>query len=307
MLYLIVGGRAMLARLNSYLSLTGWYVCKGILSAIMLTALIALTAPLQAQEQKIKVAEVNGEPIFLDEVMKIAEQLPADIRQQPLPNYFDRIIDDVIDSRLAAAAGNQAGLTSDPEVLTQMSIAAQRVLAEAFITTELRKVVTEEEVQKAYQLFISDKSAREEIKARHILVASEAEAKVIIAELNSGADFISLAKEKSTGPSGPNGGDLGYFARGAMVPSFENAAFALSVGSHSSEPVQTQFGWHVIKLEDKKTAEAPPFETIRGQLQANLANQALSRIIETLRAPASISRLSFEEVKAATQAVIKNQ
>jgi peptidyl-prolyl cis-trans isomerase C len=307
MLYLIVGGRAMLARLNSYLSLTGWYVCKGILSAIMLTALIALTAPLQAQEQKIKVAEVNGEPIFLDEVMKIAEQLPADIRQQPLPNYFDRIVDDVIDSRLAAAAGNQAGLTSDPEVLTQMSIAAQRVLAEAFITTELRKVVTEEEVQKAYQLFISDKSAREEIKARHILVASEAEAKVIIAELNSGADFISLAKEKSTGPSGPNGGDLGYFARGAMVPSFENAAFALSVGSHSSEPVQTQFGWHVIKLEDKKTAEAPPFETIRGQLQANLANQALSRIIETLRAPASISRLSFEEVKAATQAVIKNQ
>jgi len=307
MLYLNVGGRAMLARLNSYLSLTGWYVCKGILSVIMLTALIALTAPLQAQEQKIKVAEVNGEPIFLDEVMKIAEQLPADIRQQPLPNYFDRIVDDVIDSRLAAAAGNQAGLTSDPEVLTQMSIAAQRVLAEAFITTELRKVVTEEEVQKAYQLFISDKSAREEIKARHILVASEAEAKVIIAELNSGADFISLAKEKSTGPSGPNGGDLGYFARGAMVPSFENAAFALSVGSHSSEPVQTQFGWHVIKLEDKKTAEAPPFETIRGQLQANLANQALSRIIETLRAPASISRLSFEEVKAATQAVIKNQ
>ena len=239
--------------------------------------------------------------------MKIAEQLPADIRQQPLPNYFDRIVDDVIDSRLAAAAGNDAGLTNNPEVLAQMSIAAQRVLAEAYITTELRKVVTEEEVQKAYQLFISDESAREEIKARHILVASEAEAKAIIAELNSGADFVSLAKEKSTGPSGPNGGDLGYFARGAMVPSFENAAFALSVGSHSSEPVQTQFGWHIIKLEDKKTAKAPPIETLRGQLQANLANQALSRIIETLRAPASISRLSFDEVRAATQAAANNQ
>lgn len=264
-------------------------------------------APIHAQEQKIKVAEVNGEAIFLEEVMKIAEQLPADIRQQPLPNYFDRIVDDVIDSRLAAAAGNDAGLTNNPEVLAQMSIAAQRVLAEAYITTELRKVVTEEEVQKAYQLFISDESAREEIKARHILVASEAEAKAIIAELNSGADFVSLAKEKSTGPSGPNGGDLGYFARGAMVPSFENAAFALSVGSHSSEPVQTQFGWHIIKLEDKKTAEAPPIETLRGQLQANLANQALSRIIETLRAPASISRLSFDEVRAATQAAANNQ
>ena len=296
----------MLFRLTSYLSWTGQRAVRAVCCALLLTGLIA-AAPIQAQEQKIKVAEVNGEAIFLEEVMKIAEQLPADIRQQPLPNYFDRIVDDVIDSRLAAAAGNDAGLTNNPEVLAQMSIAAQRVLAEAYITTELRKVVTEEEVQKAYQLFISDESAREEIKARHILVASEAEAKAIIAELNSGADFVSLAKEKSTGPSGPNGGDLGYFARGAMVPSFENAAFALSVGSHSSEPVQTQFGWHIIKLEDKKTAEAPPIETLRGQLQANLANQALSRIIETLRAPASISRLSFDEVRAATQAAANNQ
>ena len=296
----------MLSRLTSYLSWTGQRAVRAVCCALLLTGLIA-AAPIHAQEQKIKVAEVNGEAIFLEEVMKIAEQLPADIRQQPLPNYFDRIVDDVIDSLLAAAAGNDAGLTNNPEVLAQMSIAAQRVLAEAYITTELRKVVTEEEVQKAYQLFISDESAREEIKARHILVASEAEAKAIIAELNSGADFVSLAKEKSTGPSGPNGGDLGYFARGAMVPSFENAAFALSVGSHSSEPVQTQFGWHIIKLEDKKTAEAPPIETLRGQLQANLANQALSRIIETLRAPASISRLSFDEVRAATQAAANNQ
>ena len=296
----------MLSRLTSYLSWTGQRAVRAVCCALLLTGLIA-AAPIHAQEQKIKVAEVNGEAIFLEEVMKIAEQLPADIRQQPLPNYFDRIVDDVIDSRLAAAAGNDAGLTNNPEVLAQMSIAAQRVLAEAYITTELRKVVTEEEVQKAYQLYISDESAREEIKARHILVASEAEAKAIIAELNSGADFVSLAKEKSTGPSGPNGGDLGYFARGAMVPSFENAAFALSVGSHSSEPVQTQFGWHIIKLEDKKTAEAPPIETLRGQLQANLANQALSRIIETLRAPASISRLSFDEVRAATQAAANNQ
>lgn len=296
----------MLSRLTSYLSWTGQRAVRAVCCALLLTGLIA-AAPIHAQEQKIKVAEVNGEAIFLEEVMKIAEQLPADIRQQPLPNYFDRIVDDVIDSRLAAAAGNDAGLTNNPEVLAQMSIAAQRVLAEAYITTELRKVVTDEEVQKAYQLFISDESAREEIKARHILVASEAEARAIIAELNSGADFVSLAKEKSTGPSGPNGGDLGYFARGAMVPSFENAAFALSVGSHSSEPVQTQFGWHIIKLEDKKTAKAPPIETLRGQLQANLANQALSRIIETLRAPASISRLSFDEVRAATQAAANNQ
>jgi len=273
----------------------------------VLLGLPAMIAPTQAQEQKITVAEVNGEAIFLDEVMRIAEQLPAEIKQQPLPNYFDRIVDDIIDSRLAAAAGNQAGLTNNPEVLAQMSIAAQRVLAEAYITTELRKVITEAELQKAYQLFISDETAREEIKARHILVASEVEAKAIIAELNNGADFASLAKQKSTGPSGPNGGDLGYFMRGAMVPSFENAAFGLEVGSHSASPVQTQFGWHVIKLEDRKISQAPSFDELRGQLQTNLANQALSRIIESLRAPASISRLSFDEVRAATQAAVTSQ
>jgi len=284
---------------------------KPLFSALIILSVLlglpAMIAPSQAQEQKITVAEVNGEAIFLDEVMRIAEQLPAEIKQQPLPNYFVRIIDDIIDSRLAAAAGNQAGLTNNPEVLAQMSIAAQRVLAEAYITTELRKVITEAELQKAYQLFISDETAREEIKARHILVASEVEAKAIIAELNNGADFASLAKQKSTGPSGPNGGDLGYFMRGAMVPSFENAAFGLEVGSHSASPVQTQFGWHVIKLEDRKISQAPSFDELRGQLQTNLANQALSRIIESLRAPASISRLSFDEVRAATQAAVTSQ
>jgi len=284
---------------------------KPLFSALIILSVLlglpAMIAPSQAQEQKITVAEVNGEAIFLDEVMRIAEQLPAEIKQQPLPNYFDRIVDDIIDSRLAAAAGNQSGLTNNPEVLAQMSIAAQRVLAEAYITTELRKVITEAELQKAYQLFISDETAREEIKARHILVASEVEAKAIIAELNNGADFASLAKQKSTGPSGPNGGDLGYFMRGAMVPSFENAAFGLEVGSHSASPVQTQFGWHVIKLEDRKISQAPSFDELRGQLQTNLANQALSRTIESLRAPASISRLSFDEVRAATQAAVTSQ
>ncbi len=297
----------MFSRLKKCLPSKTRFGGGNILFGLFMMGVVTAITPLHAQEQKITVAEVNGEAIFLDEVMRIAEQLPAEIKQQPLDTYFDRIVDDIIDSRLAAAAGNQAGLTANPEVLAQMSIAAQRVLAEAFITSELRKVITEAELQKAYQLFIADETAREEIKASHILVASEAEAKAIIAELNSGADFAGLARAKSTGPSGPNGGDLGYFARGAMVPSFENAAFALEVGRHSASPVQTQFGWHVIKLEDKKLSEAPSFDAIRGQLQNNLANQGLARIIEGLRAPASISRLSLDEVRQATKAVIQNQ
>lgn len=275
------------------------------ISGVMMLA--GFSHHLQAQEPKIEVAQVNGEIIYLDEVMQIAEQLPADIRQQPINTYFDRLVDDIIDARLAAAAGNAAGLTENPEILAQMSIAAQRVLAEAFIREEVRKAVTEEEMQKAYQLFVSDTQSREEIKARHILVATEDEARAIISELQSGADFITLAKEKSTGPSGPNGGDLGYFGRGAMVPSFENAAFATPTGQITTEPVQTQFGWHVITVEDRRTSEPPSFEQLQGQIQQNLANQSLARIIEGLRAPAAITRRSLDEIRADTQAAMQQQ
>lgn len=272
-----------------------------------LSALFGFVSPSLAQDAKIEVAQVNGEIIYLDEVMQIAEQLPAELRQQPINTYFDRLVDEIIDARLAAAAGNEAGLTNDPEIVAQMSIAAQRVLAEAYIRGELRKSITEEELRKAYDIFISDTQSREEIKARHILVGTEDEAKQLIAELRNGADFEALAKEHSTGPSGPNGGDLGYFGRGAMVPSFENAAFATAVGAITEQPVQTQFGWHVIKVEDKRTSQPPSFEQLQGQLQQNLASQSLARIIETLRAPATISRRLLEDIRADTQAAIQQQ
>lgn len=276
-------------------------------SALTVCAFLTVFKPAFAQEPKIEVAQVNGEIIYLDEVMQIAEQLPAELRQQPINTYFDRLVDEIIDARLAAAAGNEAGLTNNPEILAQMSIAAQRVLAEAYIREELRKSITEEELRKAYDIFVSDTQSREEVKARHILVGTEAEAQEIISVLRSGADFETLAKEKSTGPSGPNGGDLGYFARGAMVPSFENAAFATPKGAITETPVQTQFGWHIIKVEDRRVSQPPSFEQLQGQLQQNLANQSLARIIESLRAPAQITRRSLEEIRADTQAAMQQQ
>lgn len=269
-------------------------------------AVVSLPYLALAQDQKISVASVNGDTIYLAEVMAIIEQLPADVRQQPLATYFDRVVDDIIDSRLAASAGDEAGLTNDPEIIEQMSLAAQRVLAEAFVRQTLREAMTDSELQKAYELYVADTSSREEVWARHILVATEAEANEIIAELKAGGDFITLAQERSTGPSGPNGGDLGYFTRGAMVPGFEAAAFSIDVGAFSQTAVQTQFGWHVIKIENRRIAEAPSFEQLQGQLQQNLATQTISRLIERLRADAQITRRSFDEVREATQAAAQN-
>ena len=222
--------------------------------------------------------------------------------QQPLETYFDRLIDDIVDSRLAAAAGNEAGLTNDEDIIVQMSIAAQRVLAEAWINRELRKSVSDDAIQQAYETFVADEQSRREVKARHILVKEKTEAEAIIAELKGGADFAELAKTKSTGPSGPNGGDLGYFPRGAMVPAFEMAAFALEAGSFTEAPVQTQFGWHIILVEDKRISEAPTIEELAPQLRQNLISQNLGRLLDGLRVDAKLERRSFADIRLEAQA-----
>jgi peptidyl-prolyl cis-trans isomerase C len=268
--------------------------------------MMAAPAPNAFSQERILVAKLNGEDIYLDEVLRLVEKLPDEIRQQPLETYFDRLVDDIVDSRLAATAGNEAGLTNDERVIEQMSIAAQRVLAEAWINSELRKSITDEAVQQAYDIFVADEQSRHEVRARHILVKEKTEAEAVISELQGGADFAELAKKRSTGPSGPNGGDLGYFPRGAMVPAFENAAFALAAGSFTQTPVQTQFGWHIILVEEKRIAEAPTIEELAPQLRQNLISQNLGRLLDSLRANAKIERRPFADIRLEAQASSAN-
>jgi len=268
--------------------------------------MMAAPAPNAFSQERILVAKLNGEDIYLDEVLRLVEKLPDEIRQQPLETYFDRLVDDIVDSRLAATAGNEAGLTNDERVIEQMSIAAQRVLAEAWINSELRKSITDEAVQQAYDIFVADEQSRHEVRARHILVKEKTEAEAVISELQGGADFAELAKKRSAGPSGPNGGDLGYFPRGAMVPAFENAAFALAAGSFTQTPVQTQFGWHIILVEEKRIAEAPTIEELAPQLRQNLISQNLGRLLDSLRANAKIERRPFADIRLEAQASSAN-
>ncbi len=283
-------------------------IAKKCLPVLVLAGGLVIAAPVPNafSQERILVAKLNGEAIYLDEVLRLVEKLPEEIRQQPLETYFDRLIDDIVDSRLAAAAGNEAGLTNDERVIEQMSIAAQRVLAEAWINSELRKSITDEAVQQAYDIFVADEQSRHEVRARHILVKEKAEAEAVIAELQGGADFAELAKKRSTGPSGPNGGDLGYFPRGAMVPAFENAAFALEAGSFTQTPVQTQFGWHIILVEEKRIAEAPTIEELAPQLRQNLISQNLGRLLDSLRTNARIERRPFADIRLEAQASSAN-
>ena len=253
-------------------------------------------------QEKIAVGTVNGETIYLDEVMQLTEELPEEYRRQPLDSYYPNLVAEIANTKLAAKAATKSDLQNNPLVQDAIRIATDRILAEAYFATELRKVVTEDEIQAAYDRFVADQDSRDEISARHILVAEEQEAIDLIEKLKGGADFASLAQEFSTGPSGPKGGDLGYFGRGQMVPDFEAAAFALEIGTFSAKPVQTQFGWHVIKLEDKRVAPAPTLDEMRQQIGTSLTQQSLARLIEELRKDAVITERSFEDVRAEAQA-----
>lgn len=269
--------------------------------ALIAIATFGFSASGFAQE-KIAVGTVNGETIYLDEVMQLTEELPDEYRRQPLENYYPNLVAEIANTKLAAKAATDSGLQNNPLVQDAIRIASERILAEAYFATELRKVVTEEEVKAAYDRYVADQDSRDEISARHILVAEEQEAIDLIEKLKGGADFAALAQEFSTGPSGPKGGDLGYFGRGQMVPDFEAAAFALEIGTFSAKPVQTQFGWHVIKLEDKRVAPAPTLDEMRQQIGTGLTQQSLARLIEELRKDAVITERSFEDVRAQAQA-----
>ena len=275
------------------------FLSRSLLAIIL--AGIMVSAPAKAQE-KIPVGTVNGETITLDEVMQLTEELPDEYRRQPLENYFPNLVSEIANTKLAAKAALDSGLDQDTLILDAIRIATERILAEAYFGTEIRKIVTEDEIAAAYDRFIADSDSREEISARHILVEEEQAAIDLIEKLKGGADFAALAQEFSTGPSGPKGGDLGYFGRGQMVPDFETAAFDLEIGTFSAAPVQTQFGWHVIKLEDKRIAPAPSLDEMRQQIGSSLTQQALARLIEELRQDATITERSFEDVRADAEA-----
>ena len=259
-----------------------------------------------AQQARVVVGTVNGETIWLDDVMQQVERLPAEFQKAPIANYFDQLVADIVDARIAANEARKSEHHKKENVASAMKIAADRILAESWLGEKVSTSLSDESIQQAYQTFVADTASRQQVTASHILVATEEESKEIIVLLESGEDFSKLAKTKSTGPGGPNGGSLGTFGRGQMPPAFENAAFELNDGSFTKEPVQTQFGWHVIKVEKKTNPPAPTIDVIREQLVQTLSTQALGRILEGLRAKQDIKLRSFADIRNDAMAVGMN-
>ncbi len=198
------------------------------------------------------------------------------------------LVQRLVEFKLAGKAGRAAGLASDDKVKTFVVRAEEQAIREVYLEREIEARVTDAAIQEAYQAHLEANLPVEESRARHILLETEEAAREVIGLLDGGADFAELAKQRSTGPSGSKGGDLGYFTADQMVPEFSQAAAALEPGQHSAEPTQTQFGWHVIKIEDRRTAAPVSLEEIEPRLREQLARVTLEKVLRGLREGAEI-------------------
>ncbi len=245
------------------------------------TASDAATTDAAASGDRV-VARIGDDPLYLSDLIVEQLALPPQYQQVPLDQIFPQLITRVIERRLMAAEAERAGMQDDPDIARLLRRARDLVLLEAYATKHIQPLLNEAAVRARYERDHTGGSGEDEVHARHILVKSEADALAVIAELNGGADFAELAKTRSTGPSGPRGGDLGFFAKSAMVPPFAEAAFALQPGDVSG-PVETQFGWHVIKVEERRQSAGPKFEEVRDQVRGQIAQEELGKILDGLR------------------------
>lgn len=266
--------------------------CRLLLAPALCT--LVLVAAIAASAQERVVAKVNGKDIT-EADMRLAEaeignelgSLPAETRRRVLLEYL-------IETQLFADAADREKLGSGAHFDDRMQYWRRRALRDAYFERSVKSTVSSTEARKVYDQEVSGARPEEEVRARHILVDSEQRAKEVFEKIAHGEDFGRMAKEHSKDPgSKDDGGDLGYFSRGQMVPQFEEAAFKLKKGDISS-PVQTKFGWHLIKVEDRRSRGAPPFEEIKDRLLASMIHRKAQEVATSLREKAKLEYVDAE-------------
>jgi peptidyl-prolyl cis-trans isomerase C len=236
------------------------------------------------------VARVNGTALHRSEVINGMRGLPPQVQQQQPPEkLYGYVLDNLIATTMLSQAAHKAKVQDEPDVKRRIAMLEEQLVAQSYIEKLVEKSATDSALKARYDKFVKEAPPREEVHARHILVANEAEAKAVIEELKKGGDFAKLAQEKSTDPAGKtSGGDLGYFTKDEMVPDFADAAFKLKPGEITQAPVHTQFGWHVIKLEDRRAAKPPTFEQLKPQLVRDVGREVFEKKINELKTAAKI-------------------
>lgn len=279
-----------------------------ILAATLLAPVAALaqaTAPAPAAEDPV-IAKVDGQELRLSDVAATASDLlpqqlrsvpPAALLQMLPPEVSRQLVDRAITERALVIAARNAGLDKDEDVRRRVRRAEEQELQQALLAREVNAQVTEQAVRARYDQEAARRQGEEEVHARHILVQTETEARAAMAEIKGGADFAEVAKRLSKDPgSRDSGGDLGFFKKGDMVPEFAEAAFAMQPGQISSAPVRTPFGWHIIKVEERRTAPVPSFEESRQEIERKLLEEQVNATVRRIRAAAKVER--FDQAPA---------
>lgn len=268
-------------------------------SLSLLVALVALLAPglggasARAQEDPI-VAIVNGGEIRRSDLVEAQKELPEQLRDYPLEQIFSNLLNRLIDSTLVLQKARLENLADDQEVKARLARLEVRVIRSVFLERYIARTVTEAALKERYERSVSQAPQGKEVRASHILLESEAEALAVIKEIRGGASFHDVAKQRSVGPSAAQGGDIGYFGREDVVPEFAEAAFSLEPGEVTQAPVQTQFGWHVILVQDHRTKPPPSLKESREALSDELTQEAFAALVKELRVGAAIERFKLD-------------
>ena len=258
--------------------------------AAAVTALAVAQHPASAQDPGAIVAKVNGAVITEGDLAFAEREIGANLNQAQISDASQRrrvLIEFLVENQLLAEAAAKTQIPGSATFAGRMAYWKRRALREAYFEKSIQSAITDAEAKAFYDAEAAKAKGGGQIRARHILVKTEEKAKEIYEMIAHDGDFVELAKKHSTGPSGPNGGDLGYFGKGQMVPEFSKAAFALKVGE-VSPPVKTQFGWHLIKLEDRRESSMPPYAQLKPRIVEHLARQKTREIAATLRKAAKI-------------------
>ncbi len=262
--------------------------------AAPMPALAQAPAPAAAQAPADPVvARVNGREIRLSDLAEAAQQLPGEMRSMPPGMLYPLLLDQLIDRAAIVELARKRGMDKEPAVARQMARAQDAALQQALIGRDVGPLVNETELRARYDREIAGKPGEEEVNARHILLGSEADAKAVIAELKRGGDFAALAKARSSDKASGDG-DLGFFKKGDMVPEFAEAAFALRAGQITETPVRTQFGWHVIRVEARRSAPPPAFEEAFDSLRNKTIQEGVQKVLSEARVGLTVERFNLD-------------
>src|ERR1700758_1781380 len=258
-------------------------------ASVLAIALFA-SLPLRAEDANPVLAKVNGAEIRQSDVALAEEELGPSLAQMDPATKKDNVLAFLIDMKIVAKAAEAKKIEERDDFKARLAFTRNRLLMDSLLASEGKAATTDEAMKKVYDDASKQITGEQEVHARHILVETEDEAKAVKAELDKGADFAELAKKKSKDPGASDGGDLGFFTKEQMVPEFSAVAFSLDPGK-ISDPVKSQFGWHIIKVGEKRNRKAPDFEQVKSQIETYVTRKAQAEYVGKLRDGAKIERM----------------